>query len=91
MTRAKDKTQDLIPEAGALAEVVEAAPAEAPAPAPAAKGGWPKFLKSMTAFGYTDPETNIHYGPVVAMKIEAAPKDNSWMHSQMKANLIGEA
>lgn len=89
MTRAKDKTQDLIPEAGALAATVDVE--AAPAPAPKAKGDWPKFLKSMTAFGYTDPESNIHFSPIIAVRIEAAPKDGSWLHSQMKAQLIGEA
>jgi hypothetical protein len=89
MTRPKDKTPELIPEAGATE--VAADPAPEVAPAPAAKSDWPKFLKSMTPFGYTDPESNIHYGPVVFVRIEAAPKDGSWLHSQMKAQLIGEA
>jgi hypothetical protein len=64
---------------------------EAEAPAPAAKADWPKFLKSSTSFGYTDPVTNIHYGPIVPVRIDAAPKAGSWLHSQMQAQLIVEA
>ncbi|MNG37149.1 hypothetical protein D3C84_1244090 [compost metagenome] len=52
--------------------------------------GWPKFLKSMTAFGYTDPASNLHYSPVTPIKVDAAPADGSWLHSQMAAGLIGE-
>lgn len=66
-------------------------PTEAPeAPAPAAKSDWPKFLKSMTPFGYTDPVTNIHYSPVVAVRVDAAPAVGSWLAIQMAAKLIGE-
>jgi hypothetical protein len=56
-----------------------------------AKADWPKFLKSSTSFGYTDPVTNIHYGPIVPVRIDAAPKAGSWLHSQMQAQLIVEA
>jgi hypothetical protein len=55
-----------------------------------AKADWPKFLKSTTTFGYTDPVTNIHYGPIVPVRIDAAPAEGSWLHSQMKAKLISE-
>lgn len=60
-------------------------------PAQAAKSDWPKFLKSMTVFGYTDPVTHIHYSPVAAVRIDAAPTAGSWLHTQMAAKLIGEA
>ena len=56
-----------------------------------AKSEWPKYLKSMTSFGYTDPVTNIHYSPIVMVRIDAAPAPGSWLHSQMAAKLIGEA
>lgn len=59
--------------------------------APAAKSDWPKFLKSTTPFGYTDPVTHIHYSPVAAVRIDAAPAVGSWLHTQMAAKLIGEA
>ena len=85
MTRAKDKA----PEPTVTEAPAAAAPA-APEPAPVAKPEWPKYLKSMTAFGYTDPETNIHYSPIVLVRIDAAPKEGSWLHSQMNAKLIGE-
>lgn len=63
----------------------------AKAPAPAKAEGWPKYLKSTTAFGYTDPDSNIHFGPVTPVKIDAAPAEGSWLHGQMVANLISEA
>lgn len=61
------------------------------APAQTKGDGWPKFLKSRTEFGYTDPDSNIHFTPATPMKIDAAPKEGSWLHSQMAAGLIGEA
>jgi hypothetical protein len=67
------------------------APAEVAAPAPAAKSDWPKFLKSMTPFGYTDPVTHIHYSPVSVVRVDAAPTEGSWLAIQMAAKLIGEA
>jgi hypothetical protein len=67
-----------------------AAEAPAPAPAPVAKSDWPKFLKSMTPFGYTDPVTNIHYSPVTVVRVDAAPSEGSWLATQMAAKLIGE-
>jgi hypothetical protein len=60
-------------------------------PAPAAKSDWPKYLKSTTQFGYTDPVTHIHYSPVAPVRIDAAPAVGSWLHTQMAAKLIGEA
>jgi hypothetical protein len=59
--------------------------------APAKADGWPKYLKSTTPFGYTDPDSNIHFGPVSPIKIDAAPAEGSWLHGQMAANLISEA
>jgi hypothetical protein len=76
-------------EATTDAEAPAAAPA--PAPAPVAKSDWPKFLKSTTSFGYTDPVTNIHYSPVAAVRVDAAPSVGSWLAIQMAAKLIGEA
>lgn len=59
--------------------------------APKLKGdGWPKFLKSLTGFGYTDPLSNLHYSPVTPIKVDTAPAVGSWLHSQMAAKLIGE-
>ena len=60
--------------------------------APAAKSadGWPKFLKSSTAFGYTDPSTNLHYS-ATPIKVDAAPAKGTWLHSQMAVGLIVEA
>lgn len=59
--------------------------------APAKADGWPKYLKSTTAFGYTDPDSNIHFGPVAPIKIDAAPAEGTWLHGQMVAGLISEA
>jgi len=72
-------------------EATTDAEAPAAAPAPVAKSDWPKFLKSTTAFGYTDPVTNIHYSPVAAVRVDAAPSAGSWLAIQMAAKLIGEA
>lgn len=62
-----------------------------PVEAPKAKAdGWPKFLKSMTGFGYSDPDTNIRYS-TTPVKVGDAPKAGSWLHGQMTAGYIGEA
>lgn len=60
-------------------------------PAKPAKADWPKFLKSSTRFGYTDPETNLHYAPHAPVRVEAEPAEGCWLHCQMAAGLIVEA
>lgn len=64
--------------------------AKAKAEKPAAPA-WSKYLKSSTPYGYTDPESKIHFSPVVPVRIDAEPKKGSWLESQMKAGLIVEA
>ena len=48
---------------------------------------WPKFLRSATGFGYTDPDTKIRYG-ASPVRVDAAPKAGSWLHCQMQAKYI---
>lgn len=60
-------------------------------PEPKAAAEWPKFMKSLTRFQYTDPVTNIRFAPDVPVRIDAEPKEGSWLHSQMEAGFIGGA
>lgn len=78
-------------------QVAEAAaePAAEPTPKKAAKAkkddGYPKFMRAGKGFSYTDPETNIRYSPVVPVKVDVAPKEGSWLASQIAAGYIVEA
>jgi len=60
--------------------------AEAPAPA-----SWSKYLRSGTGFAYADPTTGIRYEPHIPVRVDAEPKEGSWLDSQMKAGYIIEA
>lgn len=74
-----------------MTRTTEKAPETPKASAPAKADGWPKFLKSTTPYGYTDPDSNIHFGPVTPVKVDTAPADGTWLHGQLVAGLIGEA
>lgn len=71
--------------------VVVAPPAAEEAAKPATKAeaasDWPKFLRSATGFGYCDPVTKIRYG-ANPVRVDAAPKEGSWLDCQMKAKYI---
>ena len=52
---------------------------------------WPKFMKSGTPFSYADPETGLRYQPHNPVRVDAAPKEGSWLDCQMKAGYITQA
>lgn len=77
-------------QAAAEAAKAEAAAAEAAKARTQEKPAQPeKWLRSLTKFSYTDPQTNIKYGPVVPIRQTGELKKGSWLWVQMQAKLIG--
>lgn len=53
--------------------------------------GFPKFMRAVKGFGYTDPETGLRFNPVTPIKVDVAPREGSWLDCQIKAGLIADA
>lgn len=75
-------------------ELEPAAPKAPKAKAPKVEekpAGYSKFLKSATAFAYNDPDTGVRYSPTVPVRVDAEPKEGSWLACQIEAGYIIEA
>lgn len=52
---------------------------------------FPCFLKSGTAFSYTDNQTGLRFSPVTPVKVDVAPEAGSHLACQLDAGNIVKA